>query len=127
MHAVHIVHEMVRAQTYQPVVCLRVLFVHKVTVVRADDLHVVFARQVYEYRVHLFLPLVDFHIRVRFLRLMALELDIIVVPEEVLKPLNGLLRLREIAAFRNSLQYLLRQLASETSRTADDAFVPFLE
>ena len=108
MHSVHIVDVVVRAEAYQTVVGLCVLFVHEVRVVGRDNLDAVLMCQVDEDRIDLFLPLIDFYICARFLRLVPLDLNIIVFAEEVLEPLYGLFCFTEIAAFGDAVQDLLR-------------------
>ena len=92
VHSVDIVDEMVGAEADKAVVRLGVLFVDEMTVVGGNKFDVVFMRQLDEHGVHLFLPLIDLHVCAGFLRLMALEFDIIVLAKEGLEPLDGLFR-----------------------------------
>ena len=108
VHAVHIVDEVVRTQADQPVMRLGVLFVHEMRIVGGDDFDAVLMRQVNEDGVHLFLPFIDFRIASLFLRLMALDLDIIVLAEEVFEPFHRLFRFRKITALGDAFENLLR-------------------
>ena len=127
VHAVDIVHVVVRAQADESVVCFGILFVDEVAVVGSDDLHIIFTREFNQNRVNLFLPLIHLHICAGFLRLMPLQFDVVVLAEQVLEPFHRLFRLAEIAIIGNSVQYLLRQFATEAGGTADDTFVPALQ
>ena len=108
VHSVDVVDVVVRAQADQPVMRLGVLFVHEMRIVGGDDLDTVLMRQVDQDGVHLFLPFIDFRIASLFLRLMALDLDIIVLAEEVFEPLYGLFRFRKITALGDAFEDLLR-------------------
>ena len=122
VHAVHIVHIVVRAEANQSVVCLGVLFLHKMRVVGADYLHTMFVCQVYQYRIHLFLFLIHILVASWLVGLVALQLDIVILTEHRLKPLYRLLRPRDVACHN-----LLRQLAAQARRRADDTLVKLLQ
>jgi len=117
----------VGAQAYQPVMGFCILFIDEVRIVGADDLDAILACQINEYRINLFLALVDLLVSTGFLRLMALEFDIIILSEEVLEPLNGLFRFGEIATFYDTVQDLLRQLTAQAGGAADDTLMPFFQ
>ena len=118
---------MVRTQTDESVVRFGIFFVDEVGVVGSDHFDVVFARELKKNRVDLFLAFIDILVSSGFLGLMALDLDVVVLAEEGLEPLNGLFRFREIPTFGDSIEDFLRSLATETSRAADDTLVPFFQ
>ena len=122
VHAVHIVHVVVRAEADKPVVCLGVLLFHKVRVVGADNLHPVFFCQVNQYGVHLFLPLIHLLVAAGFVGLVALQLDIVILTEHRLEPLYRLFRARYITRHN-----LLWQFTTQACRRTDNTFVELLQ
>ena len=108
VHSVDIVDVMVRTQTDESVVRFGIFLVDEVGVIGSNDFDVVFAREFKKNRVDLFLALIDILVASGFLGLMALELDVVVLAEEGLEPLNGLFRLRKISTFGDSIEDFLR-------------------
>ena len=123
MHPVHIVDVVVGAEANKPVMCLCVLRVDEVGVVGADDFDTVFLCQSDQYGVHLFLAFIYLRVSARYLGLMALQLDVVVVAENVFEPLDCFFCFREVTVLCKSFEYFLRQFASEARRGADDSFV----
>ena len=97
VHAVDIVDVVVGAEADESVVRLGILLVDEVGIVGSDEFDTIFACEVDEDRVDLFLPLVDLLVTAGFLRLVALQLDIVVVAEEVLEPHHRLACAHHIA------------------------------
>ena len=99
---------MVGAQADKAVVGFGVFFVDEMAVVGGNKFDVVFMRQLDEHGVHLFLPLIDLYVSAWFLRLVALEFDVIIVAKEGLEPLDGLFRFAEIAVLGDAVHHFLR-------------------
>ena len=104
-----------------------IFFVHEVGIVGSNNLNTVFTRQLNQDRVHLFLSLIHLYVRSGLLCLMALNLNIIVLSEEVLEPFYCFFRFAEIITFCDSIEDFLRYLTTQTCGTTDDAFMPFLQ
>ena len=107
VHAVDVVHVVVGAQADQPVMCLGIFFVHEMAIVGTDDFDTVLTCQFDKNRIDLFLALVNLYVCTRFLRLMALEFDIIIVTEEVLEPFYRFFRFMEVVVFCDSIEDFL--------------------
>ncbi len=100
------------------------LFVYKVAVVGAHELHVEFLGQVHQHGVHLLLlgeGLAVGHLP-RVFHFVALQLEVIVVTPEALEPSHRLARPVDVA-----LQYLLRHFATEACRAYYQPLAVLLE
>ena len=113
---------MVRAQTYQSVMRLGVLLFYKMRIVGRNHLDAVLACQLNQHRIDLQLTLIYHRVAAGLIGLMALQLNIIILPEHALKPLHRLFRTFHIARHD-----LLRQFATQASRTAHQPFVVLLQ
>ena len=123
-HAVGVVEVLLGGETEQVVVGLGRLAVFEVTVVGADELDAQFFSQPYEFAVGALLQgegLAVGHDR-GVLHLVALELQIVVVAEEVVIPLCGLSR-----ALQVSVEDLAWHLARYTGRADDQSLVVALQ
>ena len=122
VQAVRVSVVLLRRQANQVVVSLAVLLLHKVGVVRRHQLDVVFPRQAYQLRLHLHLPAVGVVVRIRLVRLVAHQLDVVVVAEHPLEPQHRLLR-----TFQVALHDQLRNLAAQARRADNQTLVVLLQ
>ena len=101
------------------------LLVLEVAVVGADELDAIFPSHLDEHLVGLLLQLESLAVgqeRKRFLHLMALKLQIVVVAKEIMIPLASLTSSLDVA-----MQYLRRNLTRNTCRTDNQILVVFLQ
>jgi len=102
--------------------CFCMCFLHKVNVVRANQLHIIFFRIFDEVTVYIHLQWIRFMIGTRDSSFMALKFQIIIFSKKVLIPLDGFL-----SFIQQTLRYLFRHLPTQTGRTDNQAFVIFLQ
>ena len=122
MHSGGIVQVFARAKTDEAVVRFGVLLFHEVHVVGGDDLRVGFACQVEQHLVYLFLGFIHLGVSSRFISLMSLNFNIIIIAKKVLEPQHRLPCAHHVA-----VHDLLGQFATQTGRAADEALVVFLQ
>ena len=91
-------------------------------VVRSDQLHAVLSRQLHQHPVHLHLLRIRRHVRIRRMRLVALQLEVEIFAEEPLEPQQRLLGLVLLTGHDQ-----LRDLAPEASRGDDQPLVIALQ
>ena len=101
---------------------LGILFVEEVDVVGSDDLHTMLLPQLEEDGIDLLLLLVGLLVAERVVGLMALQLEVEVITEDPLEPLDALLRLIDIAVHN-----VLGDLSTEAGRGGDDALMVRLQ
>ena len=121
-HALGVVEVLARRKADQTVVRLGVVLVHEMHVVGADHPHVVLRGQFTQVFVDMQLHGVGFVVGPLDGSLVELQLQVIVVAEDLLVPLDRLIGLFEVVR-RNGA----RNLAGQTGRTADQALVVFLD
>ena len=124
-HTVRIVQVLAGSYTEQVVVGLSRLLVLEVAVVGTYELDAVFPSHLYEHLVGLLLQLESLAVgqeRKRFLHLVALKLQIVVVAKEIMIPLASLAGSLDVA-----MQYLRRNLTGNTCRTDYQILVVFLQ
>ena len=121
-HASGVVEVLTRAETDEAVVRLGILFVEEVDVVGSDDLHTMLLPQLEEDSIDLLLLFIGLLVTERVVGLMALQLEVEVIAEEPLEPLDALLRLVDIA-----VHDVLGDLPTEAGRGGNDALMVRLQ
>ena len=101
---------------------LGILLVDKVDIVGADELHPVLLAVFLQVLVHFELKRIRFVVGTGDGCLVQLQLQVIVVPEDTLVPLHGLLRFRKLSG-----TYLAGHLATQTGGADNQPFVVFLQ
>ena len=99
-----------------------ILLIHKVRIVGADELDVQLLGKLYERIIHQTLLLIGLVIGTSDSGLVALQLQIIVITEQVFEPLDGLTGLIHLPTHDE-----LWHFTAQACRTADNTFVIFLK
>ena len=121
-HPGRVVQILARTEAYQAIVCLGIFFVHKVNIVRADDLDVVFLRIFQQFGIGLLLHRIGFVIGPRHRSPVPLQFQIVVVPKEVLVPADGLFGSLQVV-----IDNLLGHLSTDTGRAYNQSLVKLLQ
>ena len=123
-HTGGVVEVLTRGETEQMVVSLSVLLVHEVGVVGADELDAIFLGQFDEHAIGFLLQGEGFAVGpdAGVFHLVALQLQIIIVAEDALVPLDSLTGSGNIVA-----DNLGRNLTCNTGRTDDEVFMEALQ
>ena len=111
-HSLRVVQILSRTQTNQAVVCLGIFLIHKVYVVGTHQFHAILPGVFYQFGIGNLLQVVRFVIGPCHGGFMALQLQIEVIAEHPLVPLDGFFSLIQL-----SLYNLTRHFARHTSRT----------
>ena len=122
VHAGWVVEILSRAKADEAVMRFGMFLFHKMHVIGGNNLGVGLASQVKQHLIYLFLTFIHRGIAPRLIRLMALQLNIIVISKQVLEPHDGLPGAHHVA-----IHDLLRQFATQTGRTANEPLVIFLK